>query len=114
MKDLGKMKQTICDFIKEGWRIQTCQFEYWPHLKARYALWHLVLFVGSLLACLYCRFLCLVGVLCVISLDFLVLFDKKRRIFKDDYKIQTYEFIGTIWATLVSCVVIVGLIVFRL
>ena len=113
MKDLNKMKQTICDSIKEGWRIQTCQFEYWPHLKVQYVLWHLVLFVGSLLACMYCRFLGLIGVLCVISLAFLVLFDKRRRIFKDEYKLQAYELIGTVWATLVSIVVIVGLTVFR-
>ena len=105
------MKQKIIDSIKEDWRIQTCQFEYWSHLKWNFVLWHLVLFIGSLLSCFLSRFCGLASIPCMISWDYFVLIDKKRLIYKDEYRPQKYEIIGTIWATLVTTIVIVGLIV---
>ena len=105
------MKQKIIDSIKEDWRIQTCQFEYLSHLKLNFVLWHLVLFIGLLLSCFLLRYCGLASVSCMISWDYFVLVDKKRRIYKDEYRPQKYEISGTIWVTLVSSVVIVGLIV---
>ena len=104
------MKQRIIDLIKEDWLIQTCQFEYMSHLKRGFVLWHLAVFTGTLLSCFFLRYLGLLSVPCMLSWNYFVLFDKKRRIFKDDYGLKRYEFIGTVWASLVVSVVIVGLI----
>ena len=105
------MKQRIIDAIKEDWRIQTCQFEYLPHLKLGFVIWHVAVFIGMLLLCCFLTHLGLLSVPCVISWDYFVLLDKKHRVFKDDYRLKKYEFIGTIWASIVICTVIVGLIV---
>lgn len=101
----------IIDTIKEDWRIQTCQFEYLPHLKWGFVMWQVVAFIGMLLLCCFLPSLGLLSVLCVISWVYFVLFDKKRRVFKDDYKLKRYEFFGTIWASVVISAVIIGLIV---
>ena len=105
------MKQKIIDAIKEDWRIQTCQFEYLPHLKFGFAMWHVAVFTGTLLLCFFLPSLGLLSVPSVISWDYFVLFDKKHRMFKDDYRLKRYEFIGTIWASIVISAVIVGLII---
>lgn len=104
------MNQRIINAIKEDWRIQTGQFEYLPHLKFRFAMWHLVVFVGTLLSCFILPCLGLLSVPCVISWNYFVLFDKRRHAFKDDYRLKRYELIGTIWASFVVAAVIVGLI----
>lgn len=104
------MNPKIIDAIKEDWRIQTGQFEYLPHLKSRFAMWHLVVFAGTLLSCFILPLLGLLSVPCVISWNYFILFDKRRRAFKDDYRLKRYEFIGTMWASFVVSAVIVGLI----
>ena len=104
------MKQRIVDTIKEDWRVQTCQFEYLSHLKLGFVMWHVAVFIGMLLLCYFLTPLGLLSVPCVISWDYFVLVDKKRHVFKDDYKLQRYEFIGTIWASIVISAVIIGLI----
>ena len=105
------MKQKNIDAIKEDWRIQTCQFEYLPHLKFGFVMWHVAVFTGTLLLCFFLPSLGLLSVPSVISWDYFVLFDKKRRVFKDDYRLKRYEFIGTIWTSIVISTVIVGLII---
>jgi len=110
-EQVNQMKQRIVDSIKEDWCIQTCQFEYWSHIKKSFIVWHLAAFIGSLLLCFFARYLGLLSVPCLISWDYLALFDKKYRIYKDGYRPQRYEYIGTIWATLVACSVIIGLII---
>ena len=104
------MKCGIVNLIKEDWHILTCQFEYWSHLRENFIRWHVMAFVGCLLLCFISPFLGLGSVLCLISWCYLVLFDKKRRIYKDGYLPKCYEFIGTIWATLVIGGVIADLI----
>ena len=105
------MKQEVIDVVKEDWRIQTCQFEYLPHLKLGFVMWHLVVFIGALLLCYFSPHLGLLSIPCVISWNYFVLLDKKRRVFKGNYRLKRYEFIGTIWASIVISAVIVGLIV---
>ena len=105
------MKQKNIDAIKEDWRIQTCQFEYLPHLKFGFVMWHVAVFTGTLPLCFFLPSLGLLSVPSVISWDYFVLFDKKRRVFKDDYRLKRYEFIGTIWTSIVISTVIVGLII---
>ena len=107
---MQQMKQRIIDAIKKDWRIQTCHFEYLPHLRLGFVMWHVVVFVGLLLLCCFLTPLGLLSVPCVVSWDYFVLFDKKRRAFKDDYKLQRYEFIGTTWASIVISAVVIGLI----
>ncbi len=104
------MKKRIIEAIRELSNIQTCNFEYWPHLKPCVVRWHLGLCIVSLLMCYFHRYIGLLSVPCMISWDYFILFDKKRRAYKDDYKPQQYEYIGTIRATIISCVIIVGLI----
>jgi hypothetical protein len=111
IKDKTQMKQRLIDSIKEDWRIQTCHFEYLPHLKLGFVRWHVAVFTGMLLLSYFLTSLGLLSVPCVISWDYFVLFDKKHRVFKDDYKVKRYEFIGTIWASIVISAVIIGLIV---
>ena len=74
-------------------------------------MWHVTVFIGMLLLCYFLTPFGLLSVPCVISWDYFVLFDKKRRVFKDDYKLKRYEFIGTIWASIVISTVVIGLIV---
>lgn len=105
------MKQKVIDAVKEDWRIRTCQFEYLPHLKLCFVMWHMAVFTGTLLLCSFLPSLGLLSVPCVISWDYFVLLDKNHRVFKDDYRLKKYEFIGTIWASIVICAVIIGLIV---
>ena len=105
------MKQKIIDAIKEDWRIQTCQFEYLPHLKLGFAMWHLAVCIGALLLCYFSPYLGFLCIPCVLSWNYFVLFDKKRRVFKDNYRLKRYEFIGTIWASILISTVIVCLII---
>ena len=105
------MKHRIVELIKEDWRIQTCQFEYLPHLKLGFVMWHVAVFTGTLLSCYFLPSFGLLSVPCVVSWDYFILFDKKHRVFKDGYRLKRYEIIGTIWASIVICAVIVGLIV---
>ena len=90
------MKQSIVDAVKEDWRIQTCQFEYLPHLKLGFVMWHVGVFIGMLLLCWFLAPLGLLSVLCVISWNSFVLFERKHRVLKEDYKLQRYEIIGTV------------------
>lgn len=39
-EQVNQMKQRIVDSIKEDWCIQTCQFEYWSHIKKSFIVWH--------------------------------------------------------------------------
>jgi hypothetical protein len=102
------MKRGIIDSIKEDWLSLTCQFEYWSHLKGIYVLWHLIAFIASLLASPFLPLLGAGCILCLISWNYFVLFDRRRRGYKDGYLPKRYEIIGTIWATIVLGIVIVG------
>lgn len=102
------MKRGIIDSIKDDWLGLTCQFEYWSHLKGAFVSWHLIAFIASLLATPFSAFFGAGCVLCLVSWNYFVLFDKNRRIYKDGYLPKRYEIIGTIWATIVLGIVIVG------
>lgn len=56
------------------------------------------------------RFCALLSVPCVLTWDYLLLFDGKRRIFVDDYRLETYEKIGTASTSLLICVLVVGMV----
>ena len=108
-----KMKLTrqdiIDDIVKLG-RMQTGRYVYWSHLKRGYCLWFLSAFVGFLLMAFVSRFCALLSVPCVLAWDYLILFDVKRRIFVDDYRLETYEKIGTASTSLLICVLVVGMV----
>lgn len=106
-----KLKQRVLNAVKEDWCMQTCQFEYLHHLKPRFSIWHSAAFTGALLLCFLSTCLGLLSILPLVSWNYYVLFDKKRRAFKDDYRLQRYEFIGTIWASFLMSGVVAGLIV---
>lgn len=104
------MSQQTVEFIKIVWRIQTCQFEYLAHIKTSAILWCVIAFLGSLLSGLFLCYLGLAGVLCVMFWNYLVLFDKTCRVYRDGYRPQRWEYIGTIWVSFIVCSVIVDLI----
>lgn len=103
-------RQDIIDDILKLGRMQTGRYVYWSHLRRSYRLWFLSAFVGLLLMAFVSRFCALLSVPCVLAWDYLILFDGKRRIFVDDYRLETYEMIGTASTILLICVLVAGMV----
>lgn len=106
----GAMKRKILEDIRKSWKIQTFQFDYLSHVKQSVLYMHLFSFVlcfGIGVKVVYALLGCIP---CMLSFDFFVLFDKKRRAYFDSYVPQRYEWIGTIYATVVVSIVILGIV----
>ena len=95
------MKEETIERIRLSWRAQTLQFDYPSHVKHGVILLHFVIAILSLLLCYVHTYFGLGVIPCMISWNYFFLFDKKRRVYKDSYMPQRYEYVGTIFATIV-------------
>ncbi len=102
--------QKIIDSIRLSWKAQTLQFDYPFHAKRRVILWHVAAISISLLLCYIHPYIGIGAIPCMISWNYLFLFDKKRRVYKDSYSPKRYEYIGTLFATIIISIVLLGII----
>ena len=104
------MKRKLLEDIRKSWKIQMFQFDYLSHMKQKVLYMHLFCFVLCLGIGTKVVYALLGSIPCMLSFDFLVLFDKKRRAYLDSYVPQRYERIGTIYATVVVSIVVLGFV----
>lgn len=95
------MREKTIERIRLGWKIQTLQFEYPSHAKQEVVLWHFVIVILSLLLCYVHKYFGFGVIPCMISWNYLFLFDKKRKAYRDSYVPKRYEYVGTIFATII-------------
>lgn len=103
---------TLKELLLLAWKIQHMQFEYFQHIKYRvkYGYLFLIIFLlaGTWLLSPYVAF----GIIpCLISWDYFVLLDGRKRVYEVAYSPKRWEWVGTILATLLVFLVIVVLAV---
>lgn len=95
------MEDEMRERIRQNWKIQTLQYDYLAHLKWWFVFSHFILFAFSwILMCVLHDGFMLIQIPCMASWDYFVLFDKKRRVYKDPYIPQRYEYVGTMFTTI--------------
>lgn len=92
---------SLKELVSTMWKIQHLQFEYPAHVKSNIIFWHFFLLVTILCTGYFISAeFRLFSILPIFSWNYYTLFDKKKRVYKDDYKIKRYEIIGTVNASL--------------
>ena len=104
------MSPETIENIKIMWKLQTWRFDYFLHIKQSVVIWHVVFIVLSLVLCWIHPYIGLCTIPCMISWNYLLLFDRTRRAYKDSYFPQRYEYVGTIVATLIFSTIIIRFI----
>ena len=105
------MKEETIEKIRDGWNARTLQFEYPLHAKQWTILWHIAAAIFSVLLCYVHKYFGFGVILCLISWNYLFLFDTKRRVYNDSYVPQRYEYIGTIYADILIIIFVVVILI---
>lgn len=95
-----------------AWKIQHLQFEYFQHIKYKVKYGYLFLIIFLLIgAFLLSPYVALGIIPCLLSWDYFVLLDGKKRVYEVVYSPKCWERVGTLLATLLALLVIVVLAV---
>lgn len=91
------IKEKMVKRIQQSWKIQTFQYTYVSHISKKFTVVHFFFFVLAfvLMGLLRHEAFFLLQIPCILSWNYFVFFDKKRRVYCDAYKPERYEFIGT-------------------
>lgn len=100
------MKEETIENIRRGWKVQTFQYDYISHLKYGFSFAHFMIFTSSFFLMFVHTFLGLLAVPCMVSWNYFVFFDKRRKMYKDSYVPLRYELMGTLFATVLYCTVL--------
>ncbi len=102
------MKEKIIESIRRGWKVQTFQYDYIFHIKGIFVVVHLgaFIFIWFLIGYIH-HYLGLLFVPCAVSWNYFIFFDRGRKVYKDSYVPLREERIGTMFTTIVFCVVFV-------
>ena len=108
-----KIKEETIERIKQDWKIQTFQFDYIPHLKKRFVVGYLLFYIFTwvLMGVLKDDVFLLMQIPCLLSWNYFVFFDRKRKAYKDLYKPHKWEHMGTMFGTIGFSVMILLAIV---
>ena len=96
------MKEKTIENIRRSWKIQTFQYDYISHVKERFLFFHFIGFIFSFILIFVHPFCGLLAIPCLVSWNYLMFFDKRRRAYKDLYTPMRYECIGTLFTTFFS------------
>ena len=100
------MKEETIENIRRGWKVQTFQYDYISHVKERFLFFHFIGFIFSFILIFVHPFCGLLAIPCLVSWNYLMFFDKRRRAYKDLYTPMRYECIGTLFTTFFYCTLI--------
>lgn len=98
------MREETMENIRRSWKIQTFQYDYLSHIKGRFVLLYLILFGIAIFAIWLHQCMCILLVPCMLSWIYFIFFDRKRRVYKDSYRPQKYELLGTLFYTVIFSV----------
>ena len=101
------MKEETIESIRRVWKVQTFQYDYISHLKYGFSFTHFMIFTFSFFLMFVHVFLGLLAIPCTVSWNYFTFFDKRRKAYKDSYEPQRYELIGTLFATVLYCTILV-------
>jgi len=97
-----KIKESTIERIKQDWKTQTFQFDYIPHLKRKFVVGYLLFYITTwvLMGVFKHDVFLLTQIPCLLSWNYFVFFDRKRKAYKDLYKPQRWEYTGTLLGTM--------------